>query len=390
MDQQEVNIWELGTKINVKLRIEFIDRINAAIKAQFGTKREAHAALSPYYEVPWASFKLRMKRGYPYFINLEIIYRLCKLLGISLEQFQANITAYKTRKGWNYVEQPKLPIRITPLFDMLVAHNIGDGTVVNCGGNRKPYFGYRQFDHRYRNLYLRKIEAIFGRIQYRSVYVHDEHTTRIYSPIVCSEIMFNLYGLTETSFKSEVARIPKEIFAKDWKHKLAFLIGIIIDEGNVDSCLISISMKNELIIHDLQRICTDLGYLTTMRKKGSLGMFCLYLLSKSLPKFYSDYETLILEYPEVDLGKKGVKILEFINRMSKPKLYIEGNKPKLLAELISGALTVNELAQRLNMTRQGARYLVKQLIRENKIELTPIVKFGKLKLGTHKYGLKVI
>lgn len=390
MDQQKINIWELGTKVNVKLRIEFIDRINAAIKTQFGTKRKIHAALSQYYDIPWASFRLRMKRGYRYFVDLEIFYHLCKLLDIPLNEFQANILSYKTRKGWNCIEQPKLPIEITPVFDMLVAHNIGDGTVINCGGNRKLYFGYRQFDHHYRNLYLRKIEAVFGKVRYRSAYPYSEHTTRIYSPIVCSELMFKLYGLTATSFKSEIARIPKEIFTKDWRHKLAFLIGIIIDEGNIDSCLIAISMKNEPIITDLQRICNDLGYRTTMRKKGTLGMYCLYILSKSLPKFYSDYELLISEYPEVDLGKKGAKILEFLNRMSKPKLYIEGNKPKLLVELTNGALTVNELAQRLNMTRQGARYLVNQLIQENKLELQPILKFGKLKFGTHKYGLKVI
>ena len=194
--------------------------------------------------------------------------------------------------------------------------------------------------------------------------------------------MFELYNLSINSFKSENARIPKEIFSKDWKNKLAFLVGIIIDEGNVDSNLILIRMKNKELIQDLQQLCSDLGYTTSM-KKGKEGIFCLYILSKSLRNVYQDYKILLKKYPEVNLGYKGKKIEEFINRINKPKVYIGGNKPKILAELSKENLTVNELAQRLNMTRQGARYLIDKLIKETKVEVKSIVKFGN-----YKYGLR--
>ena len=200
--------------------------------------------------------------------------------------------------------------------------------------------------------------------------------------MVCSELMFKLYNLDVNSFKSKTARIPKEILNKDWRYKFAFLIGTIIDDGNIDSCLIVIRLRNKKLIEDLNKICINLNYSTSI-KKGKESIFCLYVLSKSINKFYSDYQTLLDEYPEVDLGYKGKKIKEFIDRLNKPKVYIKGNKPKILTELSKENLTVNELATRLIMTRQGARYLINELIKEDKVEIKSVVKFGN-----YKYGLR--
>jgi len=379
MTSKEINIWELGTKINIKINPLFLEIINKKIKEQFNTKRNIYKELIKHYKVTFLTFKSRLKKGYKYFIDLEILLNICKLLKISIIKLQQNIIAYKIRGGSNYIEHPKLPIKITPIFDMLIAHHIGDGTVVNING-RKLYFGYRQFDTTYRNLYIKKIESVFGKLNYKNNYFNNKNTTRIYFPVVTSDLLFNLYNLNINSFKSDTARIPKEIFNKDWKHKLAFLIGIIIDEGCIDSNLIIIRLKNELLIKDLQKICNNLNYKTTI-KSGKDGMFCLYILSTDLNRFYNDYLKLLREYSEVNLGYKGEKIKEFIDRLNKPKRYIKGNKDKLLIELSKVDLTINELSKILNMTRQGVRYLIKELERENKIEIKSIVKFANYKYG---------
>jgi len=94
-------------------------------------------------------------------------------------------------------------------------------------------------------------------------------------------------------------------------------------------------------------------------------------------------QKLLGEYPEINLGYKDRKIKEFINRIDKPKRYIRGNKEKLLLELSKADLTVNELALKLNMTRQGARYLAKELMNENKIIVKSFVKYA-----AYKYGLR--
>ena len=56
---------------------------------------------------------------------------MCKLANISLYNLQDNIIAYKIKKGPNYIYEPILPIKIAPIFDMILAHNIADGTVIN-------------------------------------------------------------------------------------------------------------------------------------------------------------------------------------------------------------------------------------------------------------------
>ncbi len=52
--------------------------------------------------------------------------------------------------------------------------------------------------------------------------------------------------------------------------------------------------------------------------------------------------------------------------------------------------TIEDIATHLNMTRQGARYLVKELVKENMVKAQSLEKIGNLKFGTRKYCIKVI
>ena len=155
---------------------------------------------------------------------------------------------------------------------------------------------------------------------------------------------------------------------------------MIIDEGHIDSSLIVIRVKNVNLIKDLSKLCVDLGYDYSLKIENN-AYACLYMLSSSLGKFYKDYLVLKEEYPEVDLGYKGLKLREFIDRIDKPKIYRPGNVDIILKLLSKEHLTVNELATRLRMTRQGARYLIHKLEEENKVEVKSIVKFANWKYG---------
>jgi hypothetical protein len=266
---------------------------------------------------------------------------------------------------------------------MLLAHNIGDGNVVKGKGNRMPFFSYRQYNQYYKILYINKIEAVFGKLNYYNKNYANRNNTTVSCPAILSALIFKLYTLDTDSFKTEIARIPHELFVKDSKNKLAFLIGIIIDEGHVDSDSVIIIMKNQNFIKDLKILCDKLGYENTMRLNDN-NYGTIYILSKGLSKFYKDYLILLNEYPEVDLGYKGKLIEEFISRINKPKIYRPGNKSKIVNLLAHENLTVNELATRLRMTRQGARYLIHKLVKEDKVEVKSIVKFANW-----KYGLRV-
>jgi len=378
-----VNIWELGSKINVKIKPEFLQKLNKNIRNKCGKISIAHQIVNTKLPLPFSTFKSRLKKSYKNFIDLELIIELCELFEIPLEEMQKQIISYKTRRGHNYITNPKLPVQITPLFDMLIAHHMCDGHAIKTGNNRKHSFGYRQYDKTNRELYLRKVEKIFGNINYRVKLSKRKDITKIYFPTVCSELVYSLYNLEIDSFRSELARVPKEILAKNWEYKLAFLIGVVIDEGSIDSTLIIIGMKNAKFVQDLGLICKDLQYKHTIKVKNN-GFAYLYILAVGLSKFYKDYIVLSSKYPEVNLGYKEARVKEFIQRLSKPKYYLPGNKKIILNMMKMEYLTANEIASKLFMTRQGARYFIKKLVKEDAIEPK-----GKMKFANIKYGIKV-
>lgn len=362
---------------------ELYSTIKSMIKSRYGSLFRFYKEFKEHHNTSFSVLKDRLRPNYAYFIDLEIIMVVCKILDISLEEMQKHITAYKTRRGVNYVENPVLPIKITPIFDMLVAHHIGDGNVVNPRHNRKPYFSYRQYNQLYKLVYLKKIASVLGELRYKKEYFRNSNNTKIYCSAIIADLMLKIYDLHVDSFKTELASIPDGLLKKSWKNKLAFLIGIIIDEGHIDSDLIVIKMKNHEFVKGLEKLCSDLDYNTTLKLENN-SFACLYILSSSLSKFYKDYLVLLNEYPEVNLGYKGIKIKEFIDRINKPKIYRPGNKDILVKLLSKENMTVNELATRLRMTRQGARYLIHRLELEDKVEVKSVVKFGNWKYGLKK------
>ena len=365
---QKVNIWDLGTKINIKVTKKFLCLINNEIKKQFRTKRAVHKEIIKYYQISFLTFKSRIKPSYKFFIDLEVFLNLCKILKISLDYFQNNIIAYKSRGGVNYIDNPNLPIKISPIFDMLIAHHIGDGTVVNPKRNRKPYFGYRQFDRKYMQLYTKKMESVFGRIQNKNPY---KDKTRTYSPTSVSNLFFETYGLSTRNFLSKSARIPNNILKKNSKHLLAFLLGIIIDDGHVDSTEIVIGLHNRNLTKDLQKVCDLLGYKTTYTEKtkedGSEYGF-LHILKNGLLKLWKDYSQLLVQYPEIDLGYKAEQIQQGLEISKRKIKRTPGNDKVILDLFATKSCTVNEIAKEIKMTRQGVRYHITKLLEQGKIK----------------------
>ena len=256
---KEVHIWELE-RVNIKLNLDFLEEVNTKIFLKFKTKPLAYREIFKDKEIPFSTFKNLLKKSNMknFFVPFNIYMKIIVSLGISKYVLEKNILAYKTANGPNYIETPILPIKITPVFDMILAHNIGDGTVINPGNGRLPYFGYRQFDKYYRKLYVKKIEEIFGKIKFKKNYF--EKSTRPYCPPVLSTLFFKHYDLNVKSFLSRSARIPARIFDKNKDFLVSILIAFIIDEGHIDSTLIVIALKNKSLVSDLKRICDILGY----------------------------------------------------------------------------------------------------------------------------------
>jgi biotin operon repressor len=365
------HIWDLE-RVNIKLKKEFLTKLNLLIKDKFFSKNKAYEFFFKDKEIPFATFKNVLKESTMKnsFVSLEIFLNICKKLEISEEELEKNILFYKTAGGVNFIQEPILPIKINPVFDMILAHNIGDGTVINPGNGRLPYFGYRQFDEFYRIAYVRKIEEIFGKINFKEK-DYFLKSTRPYCPPVLSTLFFKYYSLNIKDFLSDTARIPEIIFENN-ERMLSVLIAFIIDEGNIDSTQIVVHLKNKLLIEDLNKICGLLGYSSTIsenRIESSHNYWRLNILRKGMEKLWIDYLELNKKYPLIDLGWKGEKISNSFKIYNRANYKTGGNKDSIIKLLGKESLSVNQIAERLNMTRQGARYHMHNLINEGKIKL---------------------
>lgn len=365
------NIWDLE-RVNIKLKEGFLDYINKSIFSSYKSKVDAYKNLFPNKEIPWISFKNMLKKSYmkTFFVPLDIYLIICDKLKIDKNILQENIISYKTAGGVNYIDKPILPIKITPVFHMLFAHNIGDGTVINPKKGRLPYFGYRQFDKFYRVGYIRKIEDIFGKINFKENYF--ESSTRPYCPSSLSSLFFKYYNLDVKGFDSLSSRIPKFVLEKDKDSLLAIMIAFIIDEGNIDSTQITIVLKNKSLVEDLGLICKylDYDYKITYRDNEFYKEYgYLNILRKGMKKLYKDYLVLNKKYSVIDLGWKGERIKNSLKIYNREIFKVKGNQNIIFEMLKKEELSVNQLANRINMTRQGIRYHINNLIKDDKIKL---------------------
>ena len=81
--------------------------------------------------------------------------------------------------------------------------------------------------------------------------------------------------------------------------------------------------------------------------------------------FFKDYKVVIKKYPEMSLGKIELKIENGLKIYNRPIYKSPGNKEHILNLLKEEDLTVNQIALRINMTRQGVRFHIKNLEKEN-------------------------
>lgn len=367
----EFNIWDLE-RVNIKISESLFDTFIKRIDSDFKSRKDFYNLTFEPKVLPFSSFKNFLKQSYAsnFFIPLDFYLKIVEKLNISKDELQRNIVSYKTAGGINFIEKPILPIRINPIFDMLLAHNIGDGTVINLGKGRLPYFGYRQFNEFYRVSFIRKIEQIFGKIHFKEG-DYFLKSTRPYCPPVLSTLFFKYYNLGIEDFLSDRARIPEQIF-QDKERMLAVLVAFIIDEGHVDSTEIIINLKNKLLIEDLKRTCDILGYeskVTQAKSEIVKDYWRIHILRKGMKLFYGDYFKLNKIYPIIDLGWKGKKIRNSFKIDSREIIRTKGNDRLILELLRQEQLSVNQLAERINMTRQGVRYHIHNLLNDNKIRI---------------------
>ncbi len=352
-----LHLYELDLKedISILLNDRFFSELKKKIKTKYKTRQLLYNDLKP--NITFESFRHMLDYKYQNFRPLREFLVACEKMGISNSELERNVVAYRTKKGHIIVSEPILPVKISPLFDMLVAHIMGDGCCIKPKG-KKSYFNYVQCGNELRMLFLKKAEKCFGILKYDEDYFNEKRM--IYLPVVISSFLSQYYSLRPIDFDENNAEIPEKMFNHGREHLLAFLTAIIIDEGHIDSNQIEIGLYNKKLISGLNRICSILGYdsTLTLSKRSHL-----YILAEGVKKFWSDYQQLKSKYSEVSMGYKETLIEDFIMRKTKFWRTAKQNETKnqimdLLSEKPRGII---ELAKVLQVSRQGIKYHIKGL-----------------------------
>ncbi len=327
--------------------------------------------------------KLNLKRttnSYRGFGNLGKILDICKKYDININELEKNIVAYRTTQGRVTIINPILPIAVTPIFDMLIAHAIGDGFCSHLK-NRIPAFVYRQYRNEILDLFLKKMESVFGKIIYKEDYFYNQK--HIYMPSVLSHILYSYYSLKPEDFLENNSKIPKEMINKDKEYLIAILIAFILDEGSIDSSNIVIGLNNKNLLYDIKSICDKLGYDNILRSGKERSH--LYILSNGVIKFWKDYVKIKVKYHEVSLDYKESFIENFILRKNKLwRTAQQGETQNKIIKLLKESdKTVKELSIILQISRQGTKWHLTQLEK-----MSIVRRIGKGYAGSDVYRLE--
>lgn len=374
-----IHIYDFPYKVSISVKEDFLNSVREKFKIKYKKLKNGYDDIEP--NLSFSRFKSIMSPSSKYFIPLQILIGICSHLEIPLKELEQSILAYRTKGGRSVIYNPILPVKVNPIFSMLVAHIIGDGNCVKLHG-REMYFNYRQYDKKILSFFIKKIGRVFGDIKFNENYFFS--LKRVYLPTIISLILGNYYSLKPENFLSDRAFIPQKMFTLPREHLLAVLIALIIDEGTIGSSEIVIGLYNKKLIDDLGKVCKKLCYECSIGKGKNGKRHFLYILSNGTKKFWKDYLSLKRKYPEVFLCYKEDQIRDFILRKEKYwRSKSQGiTKNSIIDLLKKKPRTTKELAKILLISKQGIRFHLKEL---EKIGI--VKKIGKGRTGSDVYNI---
>ena len=358
----EISIFDLinpNFKISVDLSEELKNKIRSKIKHKISDLSK--------------KLKLKTARLYEYFIwknsaiPLEVLLKISNLLKISKDEIEQNIIMYKQLHvpGKNSIKNPKLPIKINPYFTSLIANLFFDGSVPNDG--KGTY--YNQKHKEIMENFIKKIKEIFGDVSYSLILDH-KGVLKCRLPRLIGEICKCVYNVK--SFGTFDSRIPEFMFKLNKKHKIAFILTSIIDEGSITyDGQIMFGVSNKLLCNDVRELCQELGLETTkVTQKSSSNYFYFYI--KSQDKLLKIIESINKNYHLISLNYKEKRLRYYFEIKKYPGLRTQngGNlrKKKILESLKKGKKSVNQLSMELLILPRSLRRHLNFLEKNSKIK----------------------
>lgn len=295
----------------------------------------------------------------------------------NLEEIESRTTSYKGLETGTPITNPKLPIKVTPEFDSIVFHLMGDG----CWGGKGKLSSYRQKNKQGRDQFVQKLHNVFGCFEINQYESECEWKVCIPSHLV--RIIEKYYGLETPESRR---RVPAQIMEKHWHHKIAGLAAFLVDEGNVGDS-IDIYASNKPLLEDLQKICEERDYSSKVVLKASAGYrshtidhYRLRIGLESVEKLHKDLQDIAQIYPACTLAQKQKRFEMIVARRSLHRKKGENGavKKQILMLLATGPKNVNEMKEELLIGGQTIREHLHQLKKGNKIERVGRIGNGEI------------
>ncbi len=342
------HIWELVDNSKVKICVNLEASLKEKIALQVKGKIEKIAT----------QLNINKARLYEYFIHkssfipLNVLLNLCKLLKLSEFDIEKKVIAYRQHHSNVIIKSPKLPLKITPLTTFLTSHIYFDGSLPKDG--RGTY--YNNKSKAIMKDFTDSLNNAFGDVHH-IISLDHKGVLKCGMPRIIGEILKFIYKVR--SFACKESEISNFILSLPYEHKLAFVIGALVDEGSVayDGSVI-FGVANYKLASQTNKLCRGVGIKTSqVKRKKNSDFYYFYVkniktLRKKASYIQRRFKPISLEYKMKRLEKA------LIIREQKFKYtpdFAEARRKKILDALKYKSTTANNLAISLLISPRSIR-----------------------------------
>jgi hypothetical protein len=281
-------------------------------------------------------------------------------------RLERHTISYRSEAG-KIIRNAKLPIKITPELDSIIIHMFCDGSYVP---KKQPK--YTQIKEANREKFIQKVKLCFGDFSFPKI---SYERGDVLFPAAIMHILSKYYKIP--SFLGSDARVPLELMGRPWKHKLAALCALLIDEGTIrPGGEINIYSSNNLFLNDFISLISKphnsrLGYSCSKVKRDLRGLYSFSISNKSAEKLLKDIKKLKIFNPLCGLDIDKEAALEFTVKNQRRIFYNRKSgvsKKLILDELKRRPQTSRELAFKIDISSSEIRRHLLELEKSKKVK----------------------
>ncbi|MFH1471633.1 MAG: winged helix-turn-helix domain-containing protein [Nanoarchaeota archaeon] len=261
-----------------------------------------------------------------------------------MHDIEKNIVSYECSGKAIAVNNPILPVLLTPELVSVIFHLCGDGHI----GEGRTVSSYRQMTPEALNNFLKKLNNCFGAFKLNESEFKDG---KLVIPRVITEFYKHYFELNSCNW--DVARIPESIKQMNKDFLTAGLLAFMVDEGHI-SHSVEIYSKNKLLLQDVLSIAASLGLETShideKFKEGKLSSYRVRLSLENMDKLCRGMKKLSKEFPTCTLCHKSKHLENIANRQARNwKQRDDGETKELILTHLDAPITSKVLAERVGI-----------------------------------------